>query len=145
MFFFLEGKVSRTFFLSLSFGLFLFCISFFGRFISDSIYSELSMHVSQFTGKIYTKYRVNELKHVCQSWPDALLIVRRRGQRTADRSLCDTKPGGDGACYDICFVLCFFIFFIFFPGITYTSDIENLIQSVLQTNPRGCVYAKIAL
>lgn len=35
--------------------------------------------------------------------------------------------------------------FFFPPGVTYASDIENLIQNVLQTNPRGCTYAKIAL
>lgn len=33
----------------------------------------------------------------------------------------------------------------FFPDLTYASDTENLIQNVLQTNPRGCMYAKIAL
>lgn len=35
--------------------------------------------------------------------------------------------------------------FFFFPGITYSSDTENLVQNVLQTNPRGCMYTKIAL
>lgn len=34
---------------------------------------------------------------------------------------------------------------VFSPGITYASDTENLVQNVLQTNPRGCMYAKIAL
>lgn len=35
--------------------------------------------------------------------------------------------------------------FSFVPGITYASDTENVIQNVLQTSPRGCMYAKIAL
>lgn len=39
----------------------------------------------------------------------------------------------------------FGLFFFFSPGITYSSDNENLIQNILQTNPRGCMYAKIAL
>lgn len=37
------------------------------------------------------------------------------------------------------------LYFFFFPDITYASDTENLIQNVLQTNPRGCTYAKTAL
>lgn len=46
---------------------------------------------------------------------------------------------------EVCFALYFLFFCLFVLGITYASGTENVIQNVLQTNPTGCMYAKIAL
>lgn len=122
------------------------CILSFGQFIYGSMYLELSMNTFKFTSQIYENINAmgwSSYSYVFLAWCPANCEKKRMTcwRQVAACSRIHFLPGRDS--YMQCSLLCIQGFF--FPGITYSSDSENLVQNVLQTNPRGCMYTKIAL